>query len=112
MKKPDFSNLDLSKITGNTSQTIKTTSETQVSIPKKKSEGTWIDGIDIKDITPDEFREWLHRILPSMGVDKWDLSLMKTPEQRERLVSRVTEVFTYITGMLTTVPVKNNWNYN
>lgn len=93
-KKPDFKNLDLSKITGPTvnplpkSNTIEV--EPVVSTNKQEvKEGVWINGKSNEDVTPQEFIEWLSNLLPGVGVEKFDNINNTTPKDRERIILRL-----------------------
>lgn len=118
-KKPDFNSLDLSKIT---SGNLPTEAGTETPAPvqglemtdkESVKEGTWIDGVPVADLSPEDFHEWLMRILPAgTGVEKWERSIMATPAQREKLVLRVADLFYRGFSGLRTTPDKNQGKYN
>lgn len=94
-KKPDFSSLDLSKITA-TEEGIPTGDKIPapvegLELSKKSIEGTWILGKKIEDVSPEEFKGWIEG-LQIPDADKLDLSTMSTKDQRERLVLKVMDL--------------------
>lgn len=97
MKKiPDFGTLNLSKIVA-TSATEKTeeVSVTQTDKPTvetkspKTQEGTWVNGIPVKDLTPEEFKEWLITIIPGTGVENWENKLVATEKDRSGVITQL-----------------------
>lgn len=100
-KKPDFSSLDLSKITATEAgiptggKAVPAAVEGLEPTTKKSIEGAWIMGKDVHDVTSEEFRGWL-KGLQVPDVDKLKDSDMSTPAQRERLIQRVADFFNAI----------------
>jgi hypothetical protein len=94
-KKVDFSSLDFSKINGAITQKEGITdSEIKVEADSNLiKEGIWINGKNNKDVSPEEFRDWLANLLPSTGVAEWDLNSFSTPSKRERLLVKTSSSF-------------------
>lgn len=114
-KKPNFKSLDLSKLT-NKEEPMKTprTLETPAPIEgietsstkKPIQDGAWINGKNNKETTPEEFREWLSRILPGVGVDTWEDKLIATPKDREKVIQRLSQTLSKVFCFPRTLPAE------
>ena len=102
-KKPDFSNLDFSKISGPTQE---------VKIEKKENntktiEGCWINGKHIDDVTPEELKTWLAQFLPGTGMELIEDSQLNTSKNREKVILRASITYHKIFGIFQGSKVDN-----
>lgn len=94
-KKPaDFKSLDLSKVVATNPVVPAPIEGLDKEVKPKVTEGYWINGKDLKEVSPQEFKQWLIGMFPNVDdVAKMDLKSMTTPDQREKLILRVVDLF-------------------
>jgi hypothetical protein len=110
-KKPDFNKLDFSKMTNGEitpTEVPAPVAGIEAPVPEKKTlkEGVWLFGKDIKDVTPEEFRDWLSNILPGVGVEKWEDKTIATPKDREKVILRLSLTFSRVFNFPRTLPAE------